>query len=87
MNNYQKIEELLSQSTLSIEQSDELLILFQRSDDRELLPVVEILTQDISWAERIYKNYSVKIAAVENKDKIALNAIFENEAELLQDLK
>ena len=86
MNNQTKIAELLSQSDLSAEQADELLMLFGRSEDIELLPVVEILTQDISWAKKIHQNYLAKKDALKNSDDKKWQAIFQKEKEELQNL-
>ncbi len=86
MKNFTKIEQLLTTSNLSPEQIDELKVLFQRSDDEELLPVVEILSEDISMAERIYRNYAAKRNAIENNDNIELENIFKDEVDILEKL-
>lgn len=86
MNNYQKIKEFLSQSNLSTEQSDELLILFGKSDDKELLSVVKLLFEDVSWSEKIYNNYYEKKNAIKNNDNATIEKIFRNEISLIQNL-
>ncbi len=86
MNNYKKIEELLAKSDLPAEQAAELLMFLRRGDDRELSPVVEILEQDISWAEKLYQNYAAKKEAVESADKGKWQKIFEEETAMLQNL-
>ncbi len=87
MNNYEKITGLLAQSDLSAGQAAELLILFEKSDDIELSPIVEILEQDISWAGKIYQNYAAKKDAVESSDNKKWQKIFDEETEMLQNLE
>lgn len=87
MQNYSKIAELLRKSTLSLEQADELLVLFGRSDDRELFAVVEVLEQDIAWAGKIYQNYAAKKTALEKADEPQWQKIFNAEVELLREVK
>lgn len=84
MNNYQKIKELLTKSNLLAEQVDELLVLFQRSGDEELMLIVEVLSKDLVWAEKLYQNYAAKKASVESKDNVKMEEIFKDEAEMLE---
>jgi hypothetical protein len=86
MNNHQKITDLLLKSTLNDNQSNELLLLFGRSEDEDLLPVVDILTQDIAWANKIYQNYLEKKNAVDNSDDEKWHRIFNAEIETLEKL-
>ena len=83
MKNYQKIEKLLAGSNLSTDQVDELMVLFERSDDEELLSVIEVLSEDISLANSIYKNYRAKKNAFEKNDAVEIENIFKEEIEIL----
>jgi hypothetical protein len=86
MNNFQKLYELLSKSNLSAEQIKELSLLCIQFPDEQLILLLELLEEDLSWAEKIYKNFSDKKLAIEENDDKKWQKIIDEETKLLQSL-
>ncbi len=84
--NYQKIRTLLSNSDLSAEEQDNLLILLLGRPDEELAPLAELFTEDPSWIRKIYDNYKAKQEAFTNQDKKTWQEILKGEESMLQDI-
>lgn len=62
--NFLKTKEIIKKSDLPLAEQEELLLLFSRIDDRDLEPMVDLFSDDISWVRRIADNYAAKQGAL-----------------------
>jgi ABC-type uncharacterized transport system fused permease/ATPase subunit len=82
MNTDITLQELIQSSSLTQEESDELLHILTNVDDENLQILTELLTENNDWARVLSKNYKDKVAAFTSGDKDALKEILNREARL-----
>lgn len=85
--NLQKIKELLSNSRLSLQEQEELIILFSRTRDSDLEPVAKLFFENPDWIEKISKNYQSKQKAVTSQNLNDWQKIIQEEESLLKELE
>lgn len=58
--NFQKIRALLPKSSLTPAEQDKFLVALLTVSDKELTPIITLLSEDITTAEKLYKNWETK---------------------------
>ena len=79
-----KIRNLLSQSSLSKDEQDELFVVFSLLGEANLSSVADVLAGDPSLIKKIYENYKAKREVAQTKNADALRKIIEEEKDLLE---
>lgn len=83
--NFQKIQQLLSLSDLSVQEQDNLLVLLSGTTDEKLEPLATLFAEDSSWIHKISENYKAKQVAFAGKNKAAWVEILKGEETLMQE--
>ena len=82
--NFQKIKDLIYNSTIPLSEKQKLTSLFIQANDQELELVLNLFTQDSSWISKINDNYKDKSTAVANNNSELWKKIIEDEESQLQ---
>lgn len=81
--NLQKIQKLVIDSALSQDERNDFIALLALTTDVELEPMVQLLSEDKSWASKIYQNIKTKHIALSAGDSASWQKIiWEEEAQL-----
>ncbi len=59
-NTFQKVHEIIEQSSLSLDAKREFSELFARTKESALMPVLSLFERDAEWVEKLYENYRKK---------------------------
>lgn len=85
--NLNKLQKLISSSSLFDEQKKEFLSLFSKAKDKDLKYVVNLFKNDPSYIEKIYGAYRIKSVAFKNKDLKAWRRILQKEYQDLEKIE
>ena len=83
-NTYQKIHEIIEESSLSLEQKREFSEVFAQTKEESLKPVYTFLKAHPDWVERLFENYRRKKEAVVTGDMSAWQEVIEQEKATLK---
>lgn len=85
--NLQKIQKLVVDSALSQDEQNDFVTLLALTVDAELEPMVQLLSEDKSWASKIYQNIKVKRTALAAGDSALWQKILREEETQLKELE
>ena len=85
--NLNKLQKIISSSSLFDEQKKEFLSLFSKAKDKDLKCIVDLVRDDPSYIEKIYGVYRVKSAAFRNKDLKTWKKILQKEYQDLEKIE
>jgi hypothetical protein len=83
MTTLDSIKKIVSQSSLSLVDQLELITLFAKADNSNQSEILQLITSDNSWVERLYENYKAKESAFSVRDKKAWQSILKVEEQQL----
>jgi len=84
MRNQNKLNDLILSSQLSSDESAEFIGILSDIDDVDMTQLLEVLQEDPSMVETIYRNYKEKLEAFETGNQTKLDSILEEEKGLLK---
>lgn len=87
MDNFTKLKELISKSPIPPAEQFDLIMLFSKAKDEELVDVVELFSSDLMWVNMINGNFKDKLDALKNKDLSAWHKIIEDEKKILEEIE
>ena len=87
MDNFQKVKDLISASSLPFSDQIDLIDLFSKGNDSELELIVELFTENQIWIEKISHNYKWKLKALKTKDAEVWKKIVEEEKKELEEIE
>lgn len=85
--NLQKIQKLVVDSALSQDEQNDFVALLALAVDVELEPTVQLLSEDKSWASKIYQNVKAKLTALSAGDSALWQRILQEEEAQLKELE
>lgn len=82
-NNLKKITEIILKTDLDLSDQIDLIYLFSKAEDEQLVPIFELFKEDSDWIKKINANYKAKqISLVLDAPDILRNIIKEEKKEL-----
>lgn len=85
--NFQKIKELIQQSSVPLAEQEGLLLLFAKANDQDLEPTLKLFAEDSSWIHKINENYKAKQAALATGNQASWQKIVQEEEAQLKELE
>ena len=85
--NFQKIKELIQESTLLPTEREDLLLLFTKANDQDLEPTLKLFIEDSSWIRKINENYKAKRVALATGNQALWQKIIQEEEAQLKELE
>lgn len=84
--NIQKLQALIAGSPLKEDERNDILALFAKARDTDLMPLVELCTKNPDWIRRCYENIKSKQAAIAADDADAWERIIREEEQMLHEM-
>lgn len=78
------LKNLIDQSSLSEEEKQDFYSKLEHLDDFASKMLIELFEEDISWVEKLYKNYQEKKALFESQGKEAVEEMLDQEIEAFE---
>ena len=85
--NFQKIKFLIQKSDTSLVDQEDLLLLFAKAKDEDMVSVLKLFTEDPSWIPKINENHKAKQAALIMGDSALWDRIVKEEERQLGELE
>ncbi len=85
--NFQKLKLILTESNLSEEEQNNLLVFLSLATDEEMETTVKLFMEDPTLIEKINRNYKEKQEAVKTKDSEKWQKIIEEEEKNLKEIE
>ncbi len=85
--NFQKLKLILTESDLSQEDQNNLLVFFSLATDEELETTIKLFMEDPTLIEKINRNYKEKHEAIKAKDNEKWQKIIEKEEKDLKEIE
>jgi molybdopterin converting factor small subunit len=82
-NIFQRIKDVVEHSSLSVLQQREFLLLFAQTKEQALKPVLDLLSKDSTWVEKLYENYEAKKHAIVTGSMDAWNDVVQKEQKVV----
>lgn len=87
MDNFQKIKDSISASSVPFMEQIDLIDLFSKVEDGELQSVAELFTEEPIWIEKININLKKKLEYLKTKDETLWQTIIDEEKKELEEIE
>ena len=85
--NFEKIKKIILDSNIPLNEQEYLITLFVKAEDALLQPLVDLLSVNPSWIEKINDNFKAKQAALITGDSELWQKIIQEEESQLKELE